>query len=95
MATEKSVASVRPSRGTPQTPARTGGPNLKDRVTKYLGEVVSELKKSNWPTREELKAQTQVVLSLLVLLGTFMWLWDSLLGFIFQGLMRLLGVPQG
>lgn len=95
MATEKSVASVKPSRGAPQTPARTGGPNLKDRVFKYLGEVVSELKKSNWPTREELKAQTQVVLSLLVLLGTFMWLWDSLLGLIFKGLLRLMGVDPG
>lgn len=101
MATEKSVASVKPSKGParPQTPAQTGGPNpimrAWNKAGKYLGEVWSELKKANWPSREELKAQTQVVLSLLLFLGVFMWAWDSILGLVFKGLLRLMGVEQG
>jgi len=101
MATEKSVASVKPSKGParPQTPAQTGGPNpiqkTYNKVMKYLGEVMSELKKANWPSKEELKAQTQVVLSLLIFLGIFMWVWDSLLGLVFKGLLRLMGVEPG
>jgi preprotein translocase subunit SecE len=97
MATEKSVASVKPSKGParPQTPAQTGGPSPIQKADKYLREVWSELKKANWPSREELKAQTQVVLALLLFLGIFMWVWDSLLGLIFKGLMRLMGVEHG
>jgi preprotein translocase subunit SecE len=37
----------------------------------FLGELVAELQKASWPTREELKDSTIVVIVACVLLGVF------------------------
>jgi preprotein translocase SecE subunit len=100
MATDKS-ATVSPSGkeparppARPTAPARTPGTSSLTRFRKYLGEVNTELKKTTWPTRPELVAQTQVVLGLLVLLGVFMAAWDAILGQIVKGILNLIGVRQ-
>ena len=82
MATEKSVASVKAPRP---------GESPFQRWGKYLGEVRAELKKTTWPTRAEVIAQTKVVLGLLVIVGVFIATWDFILGLIFRVLLRLLG----
>ena len=101
MATDKSVATVKPTKEPvrSQPAAKTGGPGPrsgaptpKDKAVKYLGEVNTELKKTNWPTREELKSQTQVVLGLLVVVGVFIYVWDTLLGQIIRLLLQAMGV---
>ena len=96
MATDKSAATVKPTKGNvrPQTPARapgTGGSDRRQRIIKYLGEVQSELKKATWPTKQELIAQTQVVLGLLVIIGVFISAWDTILGQIFKVLLQVIG----
>lgn len=84
MATEKSVA-VKPA-------PRTGGAGPLQRAQKYLQEVRTELKKTTWPSKQELVAQTQVVLGLLIVVGVFIAVWDFILGQLLRGLFRLLGV---
>ncbi len=96
MSTEKGVASAKPTKGAarPQTPApaRPGGDGFVQKTSKYLSEVRTELKKTTWPTREEVIAQTQLVLALLAVVGVFIWAWDTLLAQIFALLLRLMGV---
>ena len=96
MATEKSVATVKPKkepvRSQPVPPSSAPGPL--DKSKKYLGEVQTELKKAIWPTKPELISQTQVVLGVLVLVGVFIASWDFLLGQIFKGILTLMGVKH-
>ena len=91
MATEKTVSTVKPKR--PQAPAQSGG-QPQNKVAKYLSEVREQLRKTNWPTRSELIAQTQVVLGVLVVVGVFIAIWDTILAAIFRGLLNLMGVPH-
>src|SRR5207248_987330 len=92
MATEKTVATVKPTKVQPAAPPQRSGDGGLQRAMKYLREVNTELKKTTWPSREELIAQTQVVIGVLLLIGIFIAVWDTILGKVFQGLMALLGV---
>jgi preprotein translocase subunit SecE len=84
----------RKDRVRPQGPVRTAGPGPMQKANKYLSEVRTELKKTNWPTKPELIAQTQVVIGLLIVVGTFIASWDFILGHLFALILRLLGVPN-
>lgn len=48
------------------------------RMSKFLQEVKSELKKVNWPTRREFGVFTGIVLSAVVVIGIFFWILDSI-----------------
>ena len=52
---------------------------MANKVTKFLGEVQSELKKVTWPSRDEVKGSTMVVIVLTFLLAVFIGLIDFLL----------------
>lgn len=88
MATDRSAAPVKATKG----PAQTPGHGPIQRFSKYLGEVRTELRKTTWPTRQELISQTQVVLGVLFVLGAFIAAWDTVLGYVFQLIMRAMGV---
>lgn len=90
MSTEKIKPAAQPARATP----RSGGSGPIPKMTKYLGEVRTELRKTTWPTRQELIAQTQVVLGLLIVVGVFIAAWDTILGALVSGLFRLLGIEK-
>jgi preprotein translocase SecE subunit len=90
MATDRGATNVRPR---PQQSPRPGG--FIHKTNKYLSEVVTELKKATWPGRPELISQTKIVLGVLMLIGVFIAVWDMVLGLIFQGLLRLMGVSPG
>jgi len=94
MATEKTVTTVKPKRPQQAPAARTGGEGSPNKAAKYLGEVREQLRKTTWPTRSELIAQTQVVLGVLVVVGVFIYIWDTILAAILRGLLSLIGVPQ-
>lgn len=94
MATEKTVTTVKPKRPQQAPAASTGGAGSPNKAAKYLAEVREQLRKTTWPTRSELIAQTQVVLGVLVVVGVFIAAWDKILALIFQGLLNLIGVPQ-
>jgi preprotein translocase SecE subunit len=53
-------------------------------VTKYLEETREELRKCSWPTRDELKGSTVVVMISIILLGGFTIGVDTVLWLIFR-----------
>jgi preprotein translocase subunit SecE len=59
------------------SPAGKGGG-----LVKYLGEVRAELKKAEWPTREQLVKLTQVVLTLIFIVAVYCGGLDGLLGLV-------------
>ena len=59
------------------------------RLTTYIQETKEELKKCTWPSWDELKGSTVVVLIATVVLGVFTYLTDVFLGFvIYKGLLN-------
>jgi len=55
-----------------------------DRFRQFFGEARGELKRVNWPNRETMKSFTSVVLVALLILGFFLYLVDTVLGYIFD-----------
>lgn len=65
-------------------------PSLIARITNYYQEVVSEMRKVTWPSQEEVKESTLVVLTVcgILVLGTF--IVDETLSFLIRKLVSLL-----
>ena len=61
---------------------------MANRVTTFLSEVKSELKKVSWPTRDELKASTVVVIIATFLLGLYIGIIDFVLSKVITLLIR-------
>jgi len=60
------------------------------RVVGFLRDVRSELRKITWPTRDELKKATIVIIVFVVALGVFIGLLDSFLQLVFVTLVAKL-----
>ena len=60
------------------------------RVVGFLRDVRSELRKISWPTRDELKKATIVIIVFVVALGVFIGLLDSFLQLVFVTLVAKL-----
>ena len=65
----------------PKGPASRG--NWVVRVTEFLRDVRGEIRKVTWPTWEELKKATTVIVIFVILLGLVIGLMDSVLQFVF------------
>ncbi len=61
------------------------------RVRDFLQEVRTEVSKVSWPTREEVKASTQVVLLLLAILAGIIYVYDFVFQLIVKVVLLLLG----
>ena len=53
-----------------------GGRQIIPRTRGYVGEVISELKKVVWPTREETRRLTVMVIVIAGSIGVFLAVWD-------------------
>ena len=53
---------------------------------KFVRDVQGELKRVNWPDRDQLRQSTAVVLIIVLTLGAYVYVWDLL----FQSLARLI-----
>ena len=62
-----------------------------NRLRRYFDEVWSELKKVSWPTREELRESTLVVIIMVFLMMVFIGAVDRVLSLAFEALVRMLG----
>jgi len=49
------------------------------KVSEFLSNVRSELKKTTWPTRKDTYGSTVVVIALVIAVAIFLWLIDSAL----------------
>ena len=66
-----------------QAPADKAKPGPVARMRAFVQEVKVELSKVTWPSKEDLKASTQVVMILLVIMAALVWAYDVT----FQGVM--------
>jgi preprotein translocase subunit SecE len=52
---------------------------MKEKITDFINGVIKEMKKVTWPTKDELKDSTVVVLASTVILSLFVALIDAML----------------
>lgn len=64
-------------------------PGFFARITDFIRGVRNELKRVNWPNRDQLRQSTAVVLIIVLVLGVYVAAWD----FVFQNLARLIFLP--
>jgi preprotein translocase subunit SecE len=57
-------------------------------IGRFFGEVISELRKVNWPTRQEATRLTVLVLTVSVAIGIFLGLLDNLFSRLFGYIAR-------
>jgi preprotein translocase subunit SecE len=57
-------------------------------VTDFLTNVRDELKKVTWPSRKDTYASTIVVIVLVVVVGVYLWLVDSVLSALIRFLLK-------
>jgi preprotein translocase subunit SecE len=69
----------------PQTPATTDEKSFKDKSFGFFGDVVKEMRKVSWPTREQLQDATIITLVVCVILSAFVFGVDK----IFETILRL------
>ena len=59
---------------------------MKEKIIGFFDDVVKEMKKVTWPTKEELKESTSVVIVVCLLLAAFTYLIDMTLSQLMKGL---------
>lgn len=67
-----------------QAIARKERPKYLEKTKDFLRGVNNELKKVHWLTRREVAIYTGVVLVAVMVVGALIWLFDSLLSFLLQ-----------
>jgi preprotein translocase subunit SecE len=61
------------------------------KASKYLQEVMSELRKTTWPDKPKLIASTKVVLGAVIVTGLYLWVIDVVLTYAFGWIIRTPG----
>ncbi|MEJ2194133.1 MAG: preprotein translocase subunit SecE [Ignavibacteriaceae bacterium] len=59
---------------------------MKDKIKKFFEDVVKEMKKVTWPTKEELMESTKVVIIVCLILAGFTYVIDMLINSVFKGI---------
>ena len=57
-----------------------------EKIKRFLKEVVAELRKVTWPTKDELIGSTIVVIVVSLVIAIFIGIVDRILGFVVQAL---------
>lgn len=74
-----------------------GEPNFFTRTWRYLGhflqEVMVELKKTDWPTRNELTKFTVVVMATIVIVAIYLFISDKIAATIMHWVLPIPSVP--
>ena len=59
---------------------------MKEKIVNFFTDVVKEMKKVTWPTQNELKESTVIVIITCLILAAFTYLIDMSITQIFQGI---------
>jgi len=59
---------------------------MKEKIINYFNDVVREMKKVTWPTKEELKGSTQLVIVTCLILAVFVYIIDQIFNNLFKGI---------
>ena len=63
-------------------------PGIIDRVRGFYQEVMAEMMKVTWPSKDELKSHTTVVLILLCIMAAIIYFYDMVFEVVFINLFR-------
>ena len=59
---------------------------MKEKIINFVNDVVKEMKKVTWPTKEELKESTTIVIVVCLILAAFTYVVDMSVSQIMKGL---------
>lgn len=59
---------------------------MKEKIINFFNDVVKEMKKVTWPTKEELKESTTIVIVVCLMLAAFTYVVDMAVSQIMRGL---------
>jgi len=59
---------------------------MKEKIIGFFEDVVKEMKKVTWPTKQELKESTTVVIVVCLVIVTFTYLIDLLISNVLKGI---------
>ncbi len=59
---------------------------MKEKIINFFTDVVKEMKKVTWPTQDELKESTVIVIVTCLILAAFTYLIDMSITQVFQGI---------
>jgi preprotein translocase subunit SecE len=52
---------------------------MKEKIINFVNDVIKEMKKVTWPTQNELKESTMIVIVLVIVLAVFTFVVDGIL----------------
>ena len=64
-----------------QVVAAEATPGFVQRIQNFFEDIINELKKVTWPTREDLMASTKVTLFMLLVMGVVIFFFDRVFAF--------------
>jgi preprotein translocase subunit SecE len=59
---------------------------MKEKIIGFFNDVVKEMKKVTWPTKEELKESTAVVIVVCLVIAAFTYVIDMLINQVLKGI---------
>jgi len=59
---------------------------MKDKIIAFFQDVVKEMKKVTWPTKEELIESTKIVIVVCIILSLFTYVIDMIINQAFKGI---------
>lgn len=59
---------------------------MKEKIINFVNDVVKEMKKVTWPTKDELKESTSIVIVACLILAAFTYIIDMGVTVIFKGI---------
>jgi len=59
---------------------------MKEKIINFFNDVVKEMKKVTWPTKEELKESTTIVIVVCIIIAVFTYIIDMSISQIFKGI---------
>lgn len=59
---------------------------MKDKIINFFNDVVKEMKKVTWPTKEELKESTTIVIVVCLIIAAFTYVIDIAITQVFKGI---------
>ena len=59
---------------------------MKEKIVNFVNDVVKEMKKVTWPTKDELRESTTVVIIVCIIIAAFTYVIDLGINYIMRGI---------
>jgi preprotein translocase subunit SecE len=60
---------------------------MKEKILNFFNDVVKEMEKVTWPSREELTEQTKIVIIVTLVIAAFAWVVDTGLSYLLRAIL--------